>query len=143
MSLWGICGAGLHCLSCAHHAYHYTRLRVPRLAQSTPTAHLLPAFDQLAAAAMAVRIAVHEAEGGATPSDLLGAIDRALIRSMRGLCTFQKGDPASVVLPPHAAQLPGLVFHLRRSPAVRTSGFSPDETAYFRQLVSSLSVLSQ
>jgi len=104
--------------------------------------HVLPAFDQLAAAAMTVRIAVHKAEGGATTSELLGSIDRSLIKMIRGLCAFEKGDPASVALPPHAAQVPGLVFHLRRSPAVRTAGYSPDETAYFRRLLSSLSVFA-
>ena len=117
-------------------------LRVPRLHQKTPTHQLLPAFDQLAAAAMAVRIAVHQAEEGGGTSEMLKSIDRRLITTMRSLCHYTKGDPASVVLPPQASQLPGLVFHLRRSPAVRTSGLSPDETAYFRQLVCSLSVVA-
>ena len=61
---------------------------------------------------------------------------------MRSVCTYQKGEPASVMLPPQAAQLPGLIFHLRRSPAVRTANLSPDETAYFRRLVTSLSVFA-
>ena len=118
-------------------------IRIPKLQQSTPMMHLLPAFDQLAAAAIAVRVAVHQAEvQGATPPDLLSAIDRNLIRMMKSLCEYQKGDPASVMLPPHCAQLPGIIFHLRRSPAVRTSGLSPDETAYFRQLVSTLGLFS-
>ena len=36
------------------------------------------------------------------------------------------------------SQLPGLTFHLRRSPVVRTSGLSPDEITYFRRLVTYL-----
>ena len=57
---------------------------------------------------------------------MLSTIDRALIGAMRKLCDFQKGEPASVMLPPHAAQLPGLIFHLRRSPAVRLRSLLSD-----------------
>jgi len=89
-----------------------------------------------------VRQTVKEAAGGAPPPELLQKIDRGLIKTMRALCDYQKGEPSSVNLPPQAGQLPGLVFHLRRSPAVRTTAVSPDETAYFRQLVASLSVFA-
>jgi len=85
---------------------------------------------------------VHKAERGASPAELLTQIDRQLIKIMRALCEYAKGQPSSVALPPQAAILPGLIFHLRRSPAVRTSGLSPDETAYFRHLVATLSVFS-
>ena len=43
------------------------------------------------------------------------------------------------MLPPRLSQLPGILFHLRRSGAIRTSGTSPDLTAAFRLLASSLS----
>ena len=115
---------------------------MPRLLQHVPPPQLLPAFDQQAAAALLVRKAVEQADGGAPPAELLTVIDRGLISTMKMLCHYQKGDPSTVLLPPHAAQLPGLVFHLRRSPAVRTTGFSPDETAYFRQLSATLSTFT-
>ena len=115
-------------------------LRMPRLVQPIPTRQLLPAFDQQASAALLVRAAVQRAEDGATPAELLEWIDKKLIKVMKALCEYAKGDPSSVLLPPHAAQLPGLIFHLRRSPAVRTASASPDETAYFRQLTASLAV---
>ena len=163
---------------------------------------------------------------------LVKTLDRQLIKTMKHLCDFRKGDPSSVMLPPPVGMIPGalhtvtyyccmpsawsrvrwplsmarprrhnstalalalrgsvplaprsnrsgpkltglifhplhavtpcyrphlpsvtrrytllhpvtgLIFHLRRSPAVRTTGFSPDETAYFRLLVTSLSVYS-
>lgn len=129
------------------HATGATRMRVstlrlPKPPQKLPVQQLLPGFDQQAAAALLVRQTVKEAAGGAPPPELLQKIDRGLIKTMRALCEYQKGEPSSVSLPPQAGQLPGLVFHLRRSPAVRTTAVSPDETAYFRQLVASLSVFA-
>jgi protein transport protein SEC23 len=117
-------------------------LRMPRPVRPVPPRALLPALDQQAAAALLVRSAVQQAARGAAPADLLKSIDRKLIDAMRAVCEYRKGDPASVTLPPQAAQLPGLVFNLRRSPAVRTTNVSPDETAYFRLLASTLSVFA-
>ncbi len=119
-----------------------TTLRLPRLMQPVPARQLLPALDQQAAAALLVRQVVERAAHGAAPSDMIKTIDRQLIKIMRALCDFRPGDPATVMLPPQAAQLPGLIFNLRRCPAVRTTGLSPDETAYFRLLASSLSVFA-
>lgn len=116
--------------------------RLPRLNQQIPPAQLLPAFDQQAAAALMVRLAVRDVDEGAPPAEMLTTIDRSLIKVMKALCHYRKGEPGSVHLPPLAAQLPGLVFHLRRSPVVRTTGTSPDEAAYFRLLVGSLPVFS-
>ena len=65
-----------------------------------------------------------------------------LIRAMQTLCEYRKGEPHSLLLPPQLAQLPGLVFHLRRSAALATDGHSPDRTAYFRLLLGSLGVFS-
>ena len=93
-------------------------LQVPRLPSKVPTRQLLPAFDQQAAAALVIRLAAKQAASGASPNELLTSLDRMLIKVMRALCEYAKGNPASVLLPPQAAQLPGLVFHLRRSPAV-------------------------
>ena len=117
-------------------------LRMPRLPTAVPARQLLAAFDQQAAAALIVRQAVSQAESSAAPAELLTAIDRQLIKVMKALCAYAKGEPGTVALPPQAAMLPSLVFNLRRSPAVRTSGYSPDETAYFRQLVVTLSVFA-
>jgi protein transport protein SEC23 len=117
-------------------------LRLPRLPSGVPTRQLLPAFDQQAAAALMIRQAAGEAHDGATTPELLTSIDRRLIKVMRALCAFAKGEPSSVALPPQAGMLPGLIFHLRRSPAIRTTNLSPDETAYFRHLVGTLGVFS-
>ena len=119
-----------------------TTLRLPRLTHPVPPMQLLPAFDQQAAAALMVRLALRDVDDGAPPAEMLTTIDKSLIKTMKALCDYRKGDPGTVMLPPPCAQLPGLVFHLRRSPVVRTTGTSPDESAYFRLLVGSLPVFS-
>ena len=53
-----------------------------------------------------------------------------------------QGDPGSVQLPREAGILPGLVFHMRRSAVLRTSGASPDRTTFFRLLASTLDTFS-
>ena len=73
---------------------------------------------------------------------MVGWLDELLIKMMKSLAQYRKGDPASVVPPPPLAQLPQLIFHLRRSGVLRVAGFSPDRTAAFRLLASSLSVFS-
>jgi len=69
-------------------------------------------------------------------------VDKLLIRFIKAVCEYRQGDPASLQLPANVAHLPGLIFHLRRSPVMRTTGWSPDETAFFRLLASSLVTVS-
>lgn len=119
-----------------------TTLRLPRLQRSWDAKQLLPALDQKAVGALLVRQAVAKADGGASGPEMLKWIDRLLIKMMRTLCTYAKGDPGSVMLPREAGILPGLVFHLRRSAVLRTSGSSPDRTCFFRLLASTLDTFS-
>ena len=85
------------------------------------------------------RMTVQKATRAGGVDECLRWLDRLLIRLMQSLCEFRKGDPRTVMLPPRLSQLPGILFHLRRSGAIRTSGTSPDLTAAFRLLASSLS----
>jgi len=119
-----------------------TTLRLPRLTQSYDAKSLLPALDQQAVAALLVRQAVAKANSGASAPEMLRWIDRLLIKTMKTLCAYSKGDPGSVALPPAAGIVPGFVFHLRRSPVLRTSGASPDRTTFFRLLASTLDTFS-
>ena len=112
-------------------------LALPR-AQGAPPQALLPAFDQQAAAALLVRMAAQKDSGASTES-VVGWLDDAH-QMMKSLAQYRKGDLASV--PPPLAQPPQLIFHLRRSGVLRVAGFSPDRTAAFRLLASSLSVFS-
>ena len=93
-------------------------------------------------AALLVRMAAQKADSGASTESVVGWLDELLIKMMKSLAQYRKGDPASVVPPPPLAQLPQLIFHLRRSGVLRVAGFSPDRTAAFRLLASSLSVFS-
>lgn len=97
---------------------------------------------QKAVAALLVRQAVAKADGGASAPEMLKWIDRLLIKMMRTLCSFSKGNPGSVMLPREAGILPGLVFHMRRSAVLRTSGASPDRSCFFRLLASTLDTFS-
>jgi len=100
-------------------------------------------LDQQAVAALLVRQTMQRAESRTTaPADVLRWLDKLLIQLVRKLSDYRKGDPASLSLPREIAQLPGLVFHLRRSNALRTSSASPDRTAFFRSLASTLSVFA-
>ena len=117
-------------------------LALPRAQKGAPPQALLPAFDQQAAAALLVRMAAQKADSGASTESVVGWLDELLIKMMKSLAQYRKGDPASVVPPPPLAQLPQLIFHLRRSGVLRVAGFSPDRTAAFRLLASSLSVFS-
>ena len=113
-------------------------LQLPCAPPQLAPAQLLPALDQQAAAALVTRLTVQKAE-----EDGAGAqrwLDEVLIGLMKSLCEYRRGDPRTLVLPPRLAQLPGIFFHLRRSGALRTAGFSPDLTASFRLLASSLNV---
>jgi protein transport protein SEC23 len=92
--------------------------------------------------ALLVRQAVSKADGGASAPEMLKWIDKLLIRMMRSLCTYSKSNPGSVMLPREAGILPGLVFHMRRSAVLRTSGLSPDRTTFFRLLASTLDTFS-
>jgi hypothetical protein len=117
-----------------------TTLKLPCAPPQLPPAQLLPALDQQAAAVLLTRMTVQKAAKAGGVDESLRWLDRLLIRLMQSLCQYRKGDPRTIMLPPRLSQLPGILFHLRRSGAIRTSGTSPDLTAAFRLLASSLSV---
>ena len=117
-----------------------TTLQLPCAPPQLLPAQLLPALDQQAAAVLLTRMTVQKAAKAGGVDESLRWLDRLLIRLMQSLCEYRKGDPRTVMLPPRLSQLPGILFHLRRSGAIRTSGTSPDLTAAFRLLASSLSV---
>ena len=87
-------------------------------------------------------MAAQKADSGASTESVVGWLDELLIKMMKSLAQYRKGDPASVGAA--AAARAAAAAHLPPPPlgVLRVAGFSPDRTAAFRLLASSLSVFS-
>lgn len=62
-------------------------------------------------------------------------IDKNLIRFTKTFARYERGDPSSLVLPDTMAYYPNYMFFFRRSLLVQTGNNSPDETAYYLNLL--------
>lgn len=62
-------------------------------------------------------------------------IDKNLIRFTKTFARFDRGEPASLVLPDAMSYYPNYMFFFRRSLLVQTGNNSPDETAYYMTLL--------
>lgn len=91
-------------------------------------------FDQEAAAVLMARIAVFKAEIDDSP-DVLRWLDRMLIRLCQKFADYRKEDPASFRLTDNFSIYPQFMFHLRRSQFLQVFNNSPDETAFYRQVM--------
>ncbi|OWA50071.1 Protein transport protein Sec23B [Hypsibius exemplaris] len=116
------------------HANSQRRVRVTTVSRSWMNENnvsLSAGFDQEAAAALMARIAVTKADlsGG---GDVQRWIDRTLIRLCNKFGSFSHDEPSSFSLPDNFAQLPSIVYHLRRSQLLQNSNTSPDESAFYR-----------
>jgi protein transport protein SEC23 len=86
------------------------------------------------------RIAVYKAETENSESaDILRWLDRMLIRLVNKFADFRKDDPSSFVLSQNFSIYPQFMFHLRRSCFLQVWNNSPDETAFFRYFLYTLS----
>merc|ERR1712125_13528 len=90
--------------------------------------------DQEAAAVLMARYAVCKCENE-DPLDVLRWVDRTLIRLVSKFADYRKDDPASFSLGPEFCMFPQLMYHLRRSNFLQTFNASPDETAYYRTII--------
>eukprot|EP00672_Neobodo_designis_P024533 CAMPEP_0174834324 /NCGR_PEP_ID=MMETSP1114-20130205/4759_1 /TAXON_ID=312471 /ORGANISM="Neobodo designis, Strain CCAP 1951/1" /LENGTH=751 /DNA_ID=CAMNT_0016068231 /DNA_START=58 /DNA_END=2313 /DNA_ORIENTATION=- len=106
-----------------------------QVAQTTNFAELGQTFDQVAAAVLLARIAVHRAEQGAQHFDVLRWIDKHVIRLVSRFGDYAKDQPESLKLAPHFSNFPLFMFHLRRSAYIHVFNNSPDETAVNRILL--------
>lgn len=91
-------------------------------------------FDQEAAAVLMSRIAVFKAEQD-DGADVLRWIDRMLIRLCQKFADYQKDSPESFRLSPTFSLYPQFMFYLRRSQFLQVFNNSPDETAFYRHVL--------
>lgn len=96
-------------------------------------------FDQETAAVLMARIAVYKAETEEA-FDILRWLDRMLIRLVNKFADYRKDDPSSFSLSPNFSIYPQFMFHLRRSHFLQVFNNSPDETAFYRQVLNRESV---
>ncbi|RKP05713.1 protein transport protein SEC23, partial [Thamnocephalis sphaerospora] len=119
------------------HSSGQMRLRVTTVARNWVEggSQEIPAsFDQEASAVLMARIAIFKAELDDSP-DVLRWLDRMLIRLCQKFAEFRKDDPASFRLPPNFTIYPQFMFHLRRSQFLQVFNNSPDETAFYRNIL--------
>lgn len=120
------------------HSSGTVRLRVSTLARpilDATSPHIPASFDQEAASVLMSRIAVFKAEREES-GDVMRWLDRLLIRLCQRFGEYRKDDPTSFRLAPLFSLYPQLMFHLRRSQFLSTFNCSPDETAFFRHILS-------
>merc|ERR1712183_804263 len=98
-------------------------------------AEISSGFDQEAAAVLMARYSVFKTENE-DPLDVLRWVDRMLIRLVAKFANYRKDDPSSFRLNPEFSIFPQFMYHLRRSNFLQTFNASPDETAYYRTIIS-------
>merc|ERR1712139_251896 len=98
-------------------------------------------FDQEAAAVLMARYAVFKTENE-DPLDVLRWVDRMLIRLVAKFADYRKDETASFNLQPEFSIFPQFMYHLRRSNFLQTFNASPDETAYYRIVITRENVMN-
>merc|ERR1712228_147731 len=91
-------------------------------------------FDQEAAAVLLSRYAVWKTDNE-DPLDVLRWVDRMLIRLVAKFADYRKDEPHSFNLSQELSIFPQFMYHLRRSSFLQTFNASPDETAYYRNII--------
>merc|ERR1712048_412376 len=108
---------------------------------SSSIADISSGFDQEAAAVLMARYAVFKTENE-DPMDVLRWVDRMLIRLVAKFAEYRKDEPSTFRLAPEFSVFPQFMYHLRRSNFLQTFNASPDETAYYRLIISRESTTS-
>jgi protein transport protein SEC23 len=124
------------------HSNGTTRLRVTSVAKAfadvmdaTGINYIKAGFDQEAAAVTMARYAVHKTQSDSALS-IRGWLDRLLIQVCKKFATYSPQQPQSFRLSPQFSYYPQFMFHLRRSQFLQVFNCSPDETAFFRIILS-------
>eukprot|EP00271_Cylindrocystis_brebissonii_P001991 TRINITY_DN1233_c2_g1_i1.p1 TRINITY_DN1233_c2_g1~~TRINITY_DN1233_c2_g1_i1.p1 ORF type:complete len:780 (+),score=203.52 TRINITY_DN1233_c2_g1_i1:402-2741(+) len=102
---------------------------------------LVAGFDQEASAVLVARLATFKMETE-EEFDATRWLDRMLIRVSSRFGDYRKDDPSSFNFQPNFSIFPQFMFNLRRSQFVQVFNNSPDETAYFRMVLTRENVLS-
>lgn len=119
------------------HASGTYRVKVTTLVNPLSSAGALEianSFDQEAAAVLMSRIAVYKAEQDDS-ADVLRWIDRMLIKVCAKFGDYLKDDANSFRLSPIFSLYPQFMFYLRRSQFLQVFNNSPDETAFYRHVL--------
>eukprot|EP00033_Pygsuia_biforma_P000731 GCRY01000855.1.p1 GENE.GCRY01000855.1~~GCRY01000855.1.p1 ORF type:complete len:747 (-),score=158.47 GCRY01000855.1:377-2617(-) len=120
------------------HSSGQWRLRVTTVAHGFAandiTEQLAQGFDQETAAVCIARIATFKSEREPA-ADVLRWLDRMLIRLVSRFAKYTKDDASSFRLHHNFGIYPQFMFHLRRSHFLQVFNSSPDETAYYRNLL--------
>jgi len=119
------------------HASGRKRLRVTTTSCRYTDAQMtdiVTGFDQEAAAVLTARYAVWKCENE-DPLDVLRWVDRMLIRLVSKFADYRKDEPHSFNLAQEVSIFPQFMYHLRRSSFLQTFNASPDETAYYRNVI--------
>lgn len=121
------------------HSSGQKRVRVTTIARNWADAttnihHISAGFDEEAAAVLMARLACFRAEGD-DGSDVLRWLDRMLIRLCQKFGEYTKDDPNSFRFSENFSLYPQFMFHLRRSQFLQVFNNSPDETSYYRHML--------
>merc|ERR1719310_1628665 len=76
------------------------------------------------------------------PSEVVKWLDRALIRLTAKFANYRKDDASSFNLAPEFSIFPQFMYHLRRSNFLQTFNASPDETAFYRTIITRENVMN-
>jgi len=112
-----------------------------RWTDGSSAAELGQGFDQEAAAVLVARLCSWKMEAE-EDFDATRWLDRSLIRLCARFGDYRKEDASSFALSPAFSIYPQFMFNLRRSQFVQVFNNSPDETAYFRMVLSREPVLT-
>ncbi|UYV74927.1 SEC23A, partial [Cordylochernes scorpioides] len=121
--------------SAGHQRIRVTTLSRPWVDSNGGALHQVASgFDQESAAVLMARFACHraETEDGA---DVLRWLDRTLIRLCQRFGDYNKDDPRSFRYPENFSLYPQFMFHLRRSQFLQVFNNSPDETSFYRHML--------
>jgi protein transport protein SEC23 len=91
-------------------------------------------FDQEVAAVLMARIAIFKSDDDDS-ADILRWIDRMLIKLCAKYADYRKEEPASFRLSPTFSLYPQFMYYLRRSQFLQVFNNSPDETAFYRHVL--------
>ncbi|KAH3672718.1 hypothetical protein WICMUC_004124 [Wickerhamomyces mucosus] len=96
--------------------------------------NIVNGFDQEAAAVLMSKIAVYKSEDDDS-ADVLRWTDRMLIKLCSKFGDYAKEDPTTFRLSPNFSLYPQFMFYLRRSQFLQVFNNSPDETAFYRHVL--------
>lgn len=91
-------------------------------------------FDQEVAAVLMARIAIFKSDDDDS-ADILRWIDRMLIKLCAKYADYRKEEPMSFRLSPTFSLYPQFMYYLRRSQFLQVFNNSPDETAFYRHVL--------